>query len=146
MPDEQVIPMPLPEQRPEHRPTVAALTPVRLPFGGPTSRTARIGFPLIEIGRGPQTGTVFSLPPGATSVGRDRDCDFTLDDPTVSRRHAEIRRSGNQVSVSDSGSLNGTYVNGRLCEQVTTLTDEDEVWIGKFRLVFRDRKTAGQAG
>jgi pSer/pThr/pTyr-binding forkhead associated (FHA) protein len=139
VPDEQVIPMPLPVRRPEHRPTVTALTPVVVPEQ-PRQPSASIGFPLLEVSRGPQAGTVFSVPPGGTTVGRDRDCDFTLDDPTVSRQHAEFQRFGLDVAVRDSGSLNGTYINGRPCDRTTALVDGDEVWIGKFRLVFRDRR------
>lgn len=139
MPDEQVIPMPSPVRRPEHRPTVSALTPVTVPEQ-PKHLSATIGFPLLEVGRGPQAGTVFSVPPGLTSVGRDRDCDVTLDDPTVSRRHAEFQRTGLAVAVRDAGSLNGTYINGVPCDRTTALTDGDEVWIGKFRLVFQDRR------
>jgi pSer/pThr/pTyr-binding forkhead associated (FHA) protein len=140
VPEEQVIPMPVPTRRPEHRPTVAALTPVHLSASDiPSTVSAAIGFPLVEVIRGPETGRVFALPPGATSVGRDRDCDFTVDDPTVSRRHAEFRRTGNEVSIRDAGSLNGTYVNAHPCDDATTLADGDAVWIGKFRLVFRDR-------
>jgi len=85
---------------------------------------------------------VWALLPGITSAGRDRDCDFTLDDPTVSRQHAQFQRTGTHVALHDSGSLNGTYLNGRTCDRITTLMDGDEIWVGKFRLVFRDRKKA----
>ena len=139
MPEEQVIPMPLPVRRPEHSPTITALTPVTVPEQSKPLSTS-IGLPLLEISRGPQAGTVFSVPPGVTKVGRDRDCAFTLDDPTVSRHHAEFQRTGIHVAVRDAGSLNGTYINGQPCDRTTTLVDGDEVWIGKFRLIFRDRK------
>lgn len=54
---------------------------------------------------------------------------------TVSRRHAEFRRNGDTFSVSDVGSLNGTYVNREPTDSVV-LNNGDEVQIGKFRLVF----------
>ena len=54
---------------------------------------------------------------------------------TVSRRHAEFRRAGAGFTVSDVGSLNGTYVNRDRIDEVT-LQDGDEVQIGKYRLVF----------
>jgi pSer/pThr/pTyr-binding forkhead associated (FHA) protein len=54
---------------------------------------------------------------------------------TVSRRHAEFRRTAEGFEVADIGSLNGTYVNREPIE-VSALANGDEVQIGKFRLVF----------
>jgi len=61
---------------------------------------------------------------------------------TVSRRHAEFHRSGDSFTVSDAGSLNGTYVNRDRIDRVQ-LKDGDEVQIGKYRLVFFAGHTAG---
>ena len=58
-----------------------------------------------------------------------------LDDVTVSRKHAEIRRQADGFSIHDLGSLNGTYVNRERVE-TTKLASHDEVQIGKFKLVF----------
>jgi len=58
-----------------------------------------------------------------------------LDDVTVSRRHAEFRRTATGYTVSDVGSLNGTYVNRDRIDEVA-LQDADEVQIGKYRLVY----------
>jgi pSer/pThr/pTyr-binding forkhead associated (FHA) protein len=58
-----------------------------------------------------------------------------LDDVTVSRAHAEIRRSDEGFFVHDLGSLNGTYVNRERVE-VSKLASHDELQIGKFKLVF----------
>ena len=54
---------------------------------------------------------------------------------TVSRRHAVFNREADAFTVSDVGSLNGTYVNRDRIETVQ-LKDGDEVQIGKYRLVF----------
>ena len=69
------------------------------------------------------------------TAGRHPDSDIFLDDVTVSRRHAEFRREGSGYTVHDVGSLNGTYVNRERVE-AATLSNGDEVQIGKFRLVF----------
>jgi pSer/pThr/pTyr-binding forkhead associated (FHA) protein len=61
---------------------------------------------------------------------------------TVSRRHAEFHRQGDSFTVSDVGSLNGTYVNRDRIDRVQ-LNDGDEVQIGKFRLVFFSGHTDG---
>jgi pSer/pThr/pTyr-binding forkhead associated (FHA) protein len=67
---------------------------------------------------------------------RHPDNDILLDDVTVSRRHAEFRLDKDgSWAVADVGSLNGTYVN-RQPVDLTVLANNDQVQIGKFRLVF----------
>ncbi|MEM7275258.1 MAG: FHA domain-containing protein [Actinomycetota bacterium] len=70
------------------------------------------------------------------SIGRHPESDIFLDDVTVSRRHAVVRRAGAGFHVSDAGSLNGTYVNQARVE-TAALNDGDEVQVGKFKLVYR---------
>jgi FHA domain len=45
-------------------------------------------------------------------VGRDRACDIVLEDPTVSRRHAQLTFRDGVWSIRDLASKNGTFVNG----------------------------------
>ena len=58
-----------------------------------------------------------------------------LDDVTVSRRHAVIRKTGDGYEVSDVGSLNGTYVDREAIE-TAPLSDMHELQIGRFVLTF----------
>jgi pSer/pThr/pTyr-binding forkhead associated (FHA) protein len=58
------------------------------------------------------SGRELVLNPGANGVGRE-DADVLLNDPTVSRRHAQITLENGQVTVEDHGSTNGTSVSGR---------------------------------
>lgn len=68
-------------------------------------------------------------------IGRVDECTVTLDDPKVSRRHAEIRPAGDGYRLIDLGSTNGTEVNGRpVTEQV--LAEGDRIRIGDSVLVF----------
>jgi len=61
-----------------------------------------------------ETGEVFPLGTDVTTVGRGGGVDISIDDPSVSRLHAELVRRGVHVYVSDLGlSTNGTRVNGR---------------------------------
>jgi hypothetical protein len=61
-----------------------------------------------------ETGDVFPLRDVVTTVGRGQGVDIRLDDPSVSRLHAELVRRGPYVYVVDLGlSRNGTRVNGR---------------------------------
>ena len=100
------------------------------------------GSALLVVKRGPNAGSRFLLDQDVTTGGRHPDSDIFLDDVTVSRRHAEFRREGGGFTVRDVGSLNGTYVNRERID-VATLTDGDEVQIGKFRLVYLAGARAG---
>lgn len=74
-------------------------------------------------------------------IGRDPRCGVVLDDVTVSRRHAELRRDGNLVVLEDLGSLNGTYLN-RSPVQRAVLHDGDAIWIGDHRMIFHAPRVA----
>jgi pSer/pThr/pTyr-binding forkhead associated (FHA) protein len=93
------------------------------------------GHALLVVQRGPGAGSRFLLDTDQVNAGRHPDSEIFLDDVTVSRRHAEFHRAGDDFTVSDVGSLNGTYVNRDRIDRVQ-LKDGDEVQIGKYRLVF----------
>jgi pSer/pThr/pTyr-binding forkhead associated (FHA) protein len=93
------------------------------------------GQALLLVKHGPNAGSTFLLEAEVTTAGRHPESDVFLDDVTVSRRHAEIRRRDAEWFVHDLGSLNGTYVNRERVE-VTKLASGDELQIGKFKLVF----------
>jgi len=79
---------------------------------------------------------VHDLHPGAVTIGRSPSCDVVLDDPLVSRQHAELRElPGGKRRLVDLGSYNGTFVNGRRVDEAV-LDPLDLVGIGgsEFRL------------
>ncbi len=82
------------------------------------------------------SGEVFRIAAGEVFIGRDSSCEVFLDDVTVSRKHAVLRKDGDGVVLQDLGSLNGTYVNRRRIDDEEQLSDGDELQIGKFRLAF----------
>ncbi len=67
-------------------------------------------------------------------VGRVPGNDLVLRAGNVSRQHSRFAYKDARLIVSDLGSANGTYVNGRRIRQPTILRDGDEVWIGDFYL------------
>lgn len=94
------------------------------------------GHALLVVQKGPGAGSRFLLDQDVVHAGRHPDSEIFLDDVTVSRRHAVFNRGNDgSFTVSDVGSLNGTYVNRDRIESVP-LNDSDEVQIGKYRLVF----------
>ena len=75
---------------------------------------------------------------GATGavIGRSREADVVLDDPNVSRRHAEVRPSGGSWIVRDLGSTNGVKVNGRRIQGPQSLRPGDTIELGTARVTF----------
>lgn len=90
--------------------------------------------PALVVIRGANAGSRFAVAPG-TTIGRHPDSVIFLDDVTVSRRHAEIVEDPGGLAIVDSGSLNGTYLNGDRIER-HVLSEGDQVQIGKYRFVF----------
>jgi hypothetical protein len=73
---------------------------------------------------------------GVTTLGRSEECEVTIEDPLVSRRHAQIAVDGDEVKLIDLGSRNGVRVNGRPVSGSQVLEDGDRVRIGTQDLVF----------
>lgn len=95
------------------------------------------GEALVVVRRGPNAGSSFLMEADtqSMSIGREPSSALFLDDVTVSRKHAEIRRRDRGFSVHDLQSLNGTYVNLERVDQ-TILAAGDEIQVGRFRLLF----------
>ena len=74
-------------------------------------------------------------PAGAT-LGRSRQCDVMVDDPNVSRTHAEIRPRGGSWVLTDLGSTNGSRLNGRRVEGPEVLKPGDEIELGTSQIKF----------
>jgi predicted component of type VI protein secretion system len=68
-------------------------------------------------------------------VGRSRECDVTVSDPNVSRRHIELRRGDRGWTAVDLGSTNGMKVNGRRIGHAE-LNPGDRITIGVTDLTF----------
>lgn len=74
----------------------------------PRSRDETHGPPWLVVVCGPDSGGSFPLPPGRwLTIGRDPLCDITLEDTSLSRRHARVRQERDAVRVDDLGSTNG---------------------------------------
>ncbi len=93
------------------------------------------GSALLLVRSGALAGARYLLDTDVTTVGRHPEADIFFDDVTVSRRHAEITRSGSTFEIIDQRSLNGTYVNGERVDR-SPLIDGSELRVGKFRLNF----------
>ncbi len=91
------------------------------------------GYALV-VERGPRSGMTYMLTPGNTTVGRHPESDIFLNDVTVSRHHCRFQVTDDSVTVEDSGSTNGTYVNDERID-TAVLSPGDEVLVGRFHFV-----------
>lgn len=80
-------------------------------------------------------GVAHALTRSVTRIGRGTDVDLRVDDPGVSRHHAEILL-GREVVLRDLGSTNGTYVDGVQVGE-TALHDDAVIQVGGTRLTFK---------
>jgi len=71
-----------------------------------------------------------------TTLGRSRDCDLQIEDPSASRRHAEVRQEGTAYWIVDLDSTNGLEVNG-LRTKRAKLQPGDTITIGSTEVSFR---------
>jgi hypothetical protein len=90
---------------------------------------------MILIHRGEGKGSRFLITSDGVTIGRSAASSIFLDDVTVSRSHAVVEKRVVDFMLRDSGSLNGTYVNGEPAAEVVLQTG-DEIQIGKFHLLF----------
>jgi hypothetical protein len=80
-------------------------------------------------------GTRHELAQREITLGRSRECDVTLDDANVSRRHAAVRQEDGAYWIVDLGSTNGVEVNGERVERAR-LEHEDAIVLGTTELRF----------
>src|ERR1017187_10470780 len=76
-------------------------------------------------------------------LGREPGLPGTIDDASVSRRHAHLRWDGTAVVLTDLGSKNGTFVKGVRVSEPVALEDGDEIRLGLVSLVYRAPRAAG---
>ncbi|HEY1713397.1 MAG TPA: DUF3662 and FHA domain-containing protein [Solirubrobacteraceae bacterium] len=107
------------------------------------STAGRVAEPLEERARTRQQtalllmgGKRLVVGPQGVTMGRSRHCDVTVDDPNVSRNHAEVRPRGGSWVLNDMGSTNGSRLNGQRVEGSEVLKPGDEIELGTTVLRF----------
>lgn len=90
--------------------------------GAPPVPPAKPDPPALVVVGGPVAGGIYPFDGRAAVVGRSPDCDVVIEDPTLSQRHVELRRQPDgTIAVTDLGSRNGTWIDGVLVRQATTV-------------------------
>jgi len=88
----------------------------------------------------------FTLKGDRVIVGSAEDADLVLEDKTVSRVHARLERVGNIWMLTDLGARNGTLLRGRRIAVPQRLTHEDDIVMGRTKLVFLDKASDRKPG
>ncbi len=91
--------------------------------------------PRLVVVEGARTGHRFDVRAEALSIGRADTCTIRIDDPGVSREHAQIFLRNSTVWVQDTGSRNGVFVNGKRIARPKALGVGDAVVVGAHRFV-----------
>lgn len=138
------------QQQPQGYPPQQAPVPPQPPFGAPAGQGGfgappqqqppmGAGFPQPQAGPGTcwieVNGVRHPLSRAVTSLGRGTEVDLRIDDPSVSRRHAEIR-VGMPSVISDLGSTNGIVVDDQHVRQAQ-LRDGSVIHLGNTTIIFR---------
>jgi DNA-binding NtrC family response regulator len=96
---------------------------------------------VVRVTAGPDAGRELRLEPGTTRVGSAPSCALQLTDPAVSRLHCELHVEPDGLRVVDSGSTNGTWVNGvRVTD--ARLADRARLELGKTSITVDSRDAA----
>ncbi len=100
------------------------------------------GTALMEMGKGswslvadsgPEKGQVIPIR-DRIEIGRALECDISILEPGLSRKHAELELDGDDLILRDLGSVNGTFVNGEKIDEVS-LKDGDRMQFDKVRFI-----------
>ncbi len=89
---------------------------------------------MLRVVNGPESGRVFDLQRGESTIGRSKHCTVTLNDDMASRTHASVRVT-DIVEVADAGSTNGVLVNDQPIDGVRRLRPGDRVLVGDTEII-----------
>jgi len=106
--------------------------------------------PILELNNSKQSSDIL----GATNIleklnlkskiiiGRSNECDVVLpDQKSISRKHVSIEKKGDAIILTDLGSLNGTFLNGRRVVGSAKISITDSIYIGKFLIRLQGKAT-----
>ena len=102
------------------------------------------GTALLEVGAGawslvadsgPEKGQVIPVM-DRIEIGRALECDISILEPGLSRKHAELELDGDDLVLRDLGSVNGTYVNGEKIDE-SRLKDGDRMQFERIKFIVR---------
>ena len=125
------------EARSEPEPDAAAATTLIRP-AVPAKPVLRL-----RVTNSADEGRSFDLQPGELTIGREEGSAIQLQGGGVSHNHALLRVRGDNATIEDLRSTNGTKVNGAVIDRQTPLAPGDQIDVGGVQLVVEQHPTAG---
>lgn len=110
-----------------------------------TTTSGSGGVASLFVIKGRDQGHRFELEGVSVGIGRDASNSIQLHDTEVSRRHAEVRRDDDKFQLTDLGSSNGTFVNGRKLTDSHPLASGDRLQIGASEMLYTGPSETGAA-
>jgi sigma-B regulation protein RsbU (phosphoserine phosphatase) len=89
----------------------------------------------LQVFRNNAPAVTLEMDSDVITMGRARDCTIPMDDPFLSRRHAEIANQSDGWVLKDNGSVNGTYLNGARVSAAMPLKPGDRIEFGNTLVV-----------
>lgn len=99
----------------------------------PRPSTVGVLTAFIDALDGPDAGASIEIPKGEITLGRASSCTIAVDSAAVSKIHARIQRSSDQVTIQDLASANGTFVNDKRISSVMVLSSRDKISLAGVR-------------
>ena len=96
---------------------------------------ASLSVALLEVVRGNIPEKIYFLKPRHYSLGRARNNDISLTEPSISKAHARIEYDDGRYAIEDQGSLHGVYVNAAKVQKAE-LTHGAQIQLGNVTLKF----------
>jgi len=96
------------------------------------------------VEKGPNPGDSFHLRQSVLTIGRSPVNLLQINHKSVSRRHAQLRLTGDNYTVTDLKSSNGTFVNGKRLTEPVVLTHNDMLQLGEAVLRYKTRTIHGK--
>ena len=96
----------------------------------------------VRVTNSPDEGRTFDLQPGESTIGREEGSAIQLQDSGVSHNHALLRVRGDNATIEDLRSTNGTMVNGAVIDRQTPLAPGDQIDVGGVQLVVEQHPAA----
>ena len=93
---------------------------------------------ILNVESGPEGSQEFKVESSPTVIGRSQECELTISDRFLSRRHARIIQRDEEWMIEDLGSRNGTLVNGRQISTPTEIGDGDVIRMSNTSISVRD--------
>ena len=106
----------------------------------PSERPKGLGNPSLVVIAGPGLGHQYDLADTPVDIGRQEECVISIPSSKVSRRHASVQRVLGRYTVTDLGSTNGTFLNGRRLEKAEQLKDGDKIKVGELVLKYMESR------